>query len=109
MNATGRRDYPRFAAYLTAARGYFVLDVLTDDCGRPCAPIKYPVVAWALEEKSLVPHPVTLEGVGQEISYILQPDGSIDRPGIDGFASIDGWMADQIETWGRRTGNAVMP
>ncbi|WP_151448499.1 hypothetical protein [Lacisediminimonas profundi] len=94
---------PEFTQIIPADKSFFVLDVLYDDNGYPVAPIKYLVVAWALEEGTLAPYPVTLEGVQTASCYILQPDGAVERPGIDGFANIEDWLADQQSDHAFRT------
>lgn len=95
---------PRFVAYLSAPPGFFVLGALTDERGFPSEAIKYPVVAVALEEGCLAPYPITMEGVITENEYILQPDGSVERPGIDGFANVDDWLANQQQAWHAKAG-----
>lgn len=88
-----------WATIKIAFPGHYVLDVLTGDDG-PSEPIKYPVVAWALEEGTLAPYPVTLEGV-QLDAHILQPDGSIECACVGGYPNIEEWFADQRETYTR--------
>ncbi len=86
---------PAFAAIVPNDQAFFVLGVLTGDDGSPACAIKYPVVAWALEMETLAPSPVTLEGLQPDNCYLLQPDGTVERPGIDGFSSVDHWLAEQ--------------
>jgi hypothetical protein len=86
---------PDFGTAIPALAGFYVLGVLSDGNGYPCEAIQYPVVAWVLEEESFAPYPVTLEGVQFDNVYILQPDGSVERPCLDGYPSVAEWLADQ--------------
>lgn len=103
MNAV---DFGRhvFVKIVPAYEGFFVLGVLGDDNGYPVEVIKYPVVAWVFEESALAPYPVTLEGVQTDNCCILQPDGTVERPMIGGFASIEEWLADQQAAHARIAG-----
>jgi hypothetical protein len=84
-----------FECVKLASPGYAVLGVLSGDHGEPVEAIKYPVIAWAFEEISLAPYPITLEGVQLDSLSILQPDGSVEQPCIGGFANIDEWFENQ--------------
>lgn len=83
-----------FIGVFAAQPGFFVLELMRGN-GDEIEPIQYPVLFWAIESESLAPYPITLEGIKTESNYILQPDGSVERPGIDGFGSVDAWLTHQ--------------
>lgn len=85
----------KFREIKDAAPGYFVLTALDDDSGVPSEAFKSPVMFWAIEAECLIPYPITLEGPQTDNVYILQPDGSVERPWVDGFSSVDCWLEDQ--------------
>jgi hypothetical protein len=89
-----------FVEIFPANEPHYVLDVLTGDGS--IEPIKYRVLFWALEAKTLFPYPVTLEGVQTDNVYILEPCGKVERPGLDGYANMDEWFADQKKKFARR-------
>lgn len=93
--STRQPEKLKFREIKAAAPGYFVLAALVDDNGAPSEALKSPVMFWAIEAECLVPYPMTLEGVQTDNAYILQPDGSVERPWIDGYANIDDWLAGQ--------------
>lgn len=95
---------PGFVKIIHADKDFFVLGFVSDDSGYPIEAIKYPVVAWALEDGTLAPYPITLEGVQTENCYILQPDGTVERPMIGSFASVEEWLADQQAVHSRIAG-----
>ncbi|HYD59678.1 MAG TPA: hypothetical protein VEC35_04950 [Noviherbaspirillum sp.] len=85
-------NYPKFGAIIPAYPGFHVLDVAyrKDDSVEPS---RHPIVAWALTaDEFLIPYPVTLEGVQIDCCYILQPDGTVERPGIDRSDNVEAWL-----------------
>lgn len=83
------------ARTIPANPGFFVMQTLSDDNGYPAEFYKNPVVAWAFGVDCLVPCPVTLDGVAAGDAFILEPGGSVERPNIDGFPSVDAWLKSQ--------------
>lgn len=83
-----------FIGVFAAQPGFFVLEVMYDD-GDELEPITHPVLFWAIESQTYAPYPITLDGVKTENTYILQPDGSVERPGIDGYPDVHSWLAHQ--------------
>ncbi len=84
---------------IPAQPGFFVIEVLCEDDGRPVATDSRAVIAWAMEDSLLIPYPVTLYGVQTEACFILQPDGTVERPNIDWFQHVGDWMKDQCEKY----------
>lgn len=88
-----------------AALGWYVIEVQEDEKGYPVDAFRYPITQWAIEVESLAPYPVLLDGVRTDNPYILLPDGSIERPNIDGFANQAEWLADQQAAYNCKAGN----
>lgn len=80
---------------IRANPGFFVVHTLNDEGGYPAEVDQAPILAWAFEADSLVPYPVTLEGVQTHNAYILLPHGAVERTNIDGFASVAEWLESQ--------------
>lgn len=90
-----------------AQPGFAVVDVIADNSGRPISASSSPVVAWAFEHDLLIPYPVTLCGVQTGSVFILQPDGSVERPNVVGFADIDAWLSYEKQGFDERLERAV--
>lgn len=97
---------PEFVKIIPANPGYFVLTTMSDDAGYPAEFDKSPVVAWAMEGESLVPYPVTREGVHIDSPYILEPHGVVERAEIDGFLNVDDWLKSQQDDYMAKQGAA---
>lgn len=93
-----------FARTIQANPGFFVLHALSDDNGYPTDVDQASILAWAFEVDSLVPYPVTLEGVRTDNAYILQPHGAVERTNIDGFASVADWLKSQQDDYAKKHG-----
>lgn len=82
----------KFVQFLPANPGFHVLTAADDDNGNPVEVFQAPIVAWALEESSLCPYPVTLEGVETANVHILRPDGAVEQPWHGLSLSVDEWL-----------------
>jgi hypothetical protein len=91
---------------LTAQPGFAIVEVLVDGSGRPVDSITSHIVAWAFEHDLLIPHPVTLCGIQSGPVHILQPDGSVERPNVDSYASVSEWLAAQQRDYDARLEHA---
>jgi hypothetical protein len=101
----GRRNSPSYIPMqvIPAAPGYFVISPVYDS-DKTQVFIDHmadPVIGWAIDRDSLQPYPITLNGVEENTPSILKPDGSIDRLGMESYASLANWIADLKNCTGR--------
>lgn len=94
----------KFVKTITAPPGFYVLGELVDENGYPVEACKYPVLALGFEKDSTVPHPITWEGAQTENVYILHPDGTVERPWVDGFLNVDDWLKAQQQEYTAKQG-----
>jgi hypothetical protein len=90
---------------IRADPGHYVLGALVDDNGYPVETCKYPVLALGFEKDSTLPYPITWEGAQTENVYILQPDGTVERPWIDGFLNVGDWLKAQQQEYTAKQGS----
>ena len=102
-----KNDHVTSMRTVPAQPGYAVVDVITDEAGRPASAGTSPVVAWAFEHELLIPYPVTLCGVQTGSIFILQPDGSIEQPNVVGFSNIEAWLVYEQQKFDQQSERAA--
>jgi hypothetical protein len=86
-----------FLQCIAALPGYFVLSAVEGGSGQPEHVHKEPIVAWAIEEESYVPYPITYDGVDTKNSPVLRPDGSVAIACSAQWLDVDDWMQTEKE------------
>lgn len=91
-----------FLQCIAALPGYFLLSEISDDNGRPEYVHKEPIVAWAIEDVSYAPYPITCAGVDTKTSPVLRPDGTVATP-FTQWLDVDDWMRSEKDDWEARS------
>jgi hypothetical protein len=100
-------EQPKFLQVIPANSAFFVLEMTSDEDGQPVDVHRQPIVAWAIEEVSYAPYPITLEGVKTGNAHILQPDGTIERPWVDWYPNLEAWLKEQQAEYMKSEGSAA--
>jgi hypothetical protein len=88
-----------FVQTIPAHPGYYLLGTLLDDHGRPEGLDKEPIVAWAIEEGSYAPYPITCEGVETGNGPVLRPDGTVATAWNERLRCENDWLKSQQQDW----------
>lgn len=84
---------PKIAAYIAAAPGFFIIETVFYDGDDSIEIYRRPVIGWAIDANEYCVYSITPDGIHWRTSpYLLQPDGTVDRPSIDGYANLEDWM-----------------